>query len=105
MFRIPSMVPLLAAVALIGAAGGPVPDPPLGSHCACDRGICPLDSNGRPCSCGCALKADAQPLQRLDAMLDVPCTDGMAGPYPCRDIDLMAILPHASIGGGSGNDI
>ena len=29
----------------------------------------------------------------------------MAGPYPCRDIDLMAFLPHAEIGGGSGNDI
>ena len=29
----------------------------------------------------------------------------MAGPYPCRDIDLMAFLPHGEIGGGSGNDI
>ena len=29
----------------------------------------------------------------------------MAGPYPCRDIDLMAFLPHDDIGGGSGNDI
>jgi choice-of-anchor B domain-containing protein len=29
----------------------------------------------------------------------------MAGPYPCRDVDLMAFLPHSEIGGGSGNDI
>ena len=27
------------------------------------------------------------------------------GPIPCRDIDLMAFLPHGEIGGGSGNDI
>jgi choice-of-anchor B domain-containing protein len=94
-----------ATLAQAGGAGIPVPDPPLGSHCTCDRGICPLDSNGRPCSCGCALKADAQPLQRLDPLLDIACTDGMAGPYPCRDIDLMAFLPHSDIGGGSGNDI
>ncbi len=94
-----------AAAAVARVAGLPVPDPPLGSHCACDRGICPLDSNGRRCSCGCALKADAQPLQPLDSLLDVACTEGMAGPYPCRDIDLMAFLPHGDIGGGSGNDI
>jgi choice-of-anchor B domain-containing protein len=94
-----------AVVALARAAGIPVPDPPRGAHCDCDRGICPLDANGRRCSCGCALKADAQPVRPLDAVLDVPCTDGMAGPYPCRDIDLQAFLPHADIGGGSGNDI
>ena len=29
----------------------------------------------------------------------------MAGPYPCHDIDLLAFLPHADIGGGRGNDI
>ena len=98
---------LATVVALIVVTSGGVPfrDPPLGSHCACDRGICPLDSNGRRCSCGCALKADAQPLQQLDRLLDVSCTDGMAGPYPCSDIDLMAFLPHEEIGGGSGNDI
>jgi choice-of-anchor B domain-containing protein len=80
-------------------------DPPLGSHCSCEQGSCPLDSNGRRCSCGCALRADAERLRRLDILLDVPCTDGMAGPYPCRDIDLMAFLPHDEIGGGSGNDL
>jgi choice-of-anchor B domain-containing protein len=93
------------AVALAQVIGIPVSDPPLGSHCACDRGICPLDSNGRRCSCGCAQRADAQPLMRLESEAAVACTDGMAGPYPCRDIDLMAFLAHAEIGGGSGNDI
>ena len=49
-----------AALALARVAGIPVPDPPRGSHCACAGGICPLDKNGRRCSCGCALKGDAQ---------------------------------------------
>jgi len=94
-----------AALALARVAGIPVPDPPRGSHCACAGGICPLDANGRRCSCGCALQADWQPLQQLEPLLDAACSDGLAGPYPCRDIDLMAFLPHEAIGGGSGNDI
>ena len=93
------------AVALLVAQSPTASDPPLGSHCACDRGICPLDANGRRCSCGCAKRADAQPLQQLDSQVGVACSDGRAGLYPCRDIDLMAFLPHGEIGGGSGNDI
>jgi choice-of-anchor B domain-containing protein len=94
-----------AAAALARAAGIPVPDPPLGNHCACSNGICPLDANGRRCSCGCAHRADTQRVQQLERVLDATCTRGMAGPYPCRDVDLMAFLPHAEIGGGSGNDV
>jgi choice-of-anchor B domain-containing protein len=85
----------------------PFSDPPLGSHCLCSQGICPLDSNGRKCSCGCALRADAQPLrvQRPGSLLDAACVNGQAGPYPCSDIDLMAFVPHTQMGGGTGNDI
>src|SRR4030095_158112 len=91
------------AVALLVAQSPTPSDPPLGSHCACERGICPLDANGRRCSCGCAKRADAQPLQQLDSVAGVTCTDGMAGGYPCRDIDLMAFLPPAEIGSGHGD--
>jgi choice-of-anchor B domain-containing protein len=80
-------------------------DPPLGSHCGCSGGICPIGANGRACSCGCARRTDAQPGQALEAIADARCTDGVAGGFPCRDIDLLALLPHAEIGGGSGNDI
>lgn len=80
-------------------------DPPLGSHCPCSGGICPLDGNGRACSCGCSEAADRQPLADLAALSDIACTDGMAGPYPCNEIDLLAFLPHGEIGGGSGNDL
>ena len=33
------------------------------------------------------------------------CSAGRAGGYPCRNIDLMAALPLADIGGGEGKDI
>ena len=92
-------------LALVSAAGLSFVDPPRGSHCDCANGVCPLGANGRGCSCGCALKADALPSARLAAQPAITCTDDMAGPYPCRDIDLMAFLPAEEIGGGTGNDI
>ena len=33
------------------------------------------------------------------------CSGGMAGTYPCSNVDLMSFLALADIGGGSGNDI
>lgn len=34
-----------------------------------------------------------------------PCSAGVASGYPCRDVDLLAYMPMASIGGGTGNDV
>ncbi|MEL7450026.1 MAG: choice-of-anchor B family protein, partial [Pseudomonadota bacterium] len=34
-----------------------------------------------------------------------PCEGGFAGPYPCLNVDLAAVLPMSDIGGGEGNDI
>lgn len=44
----------------------------------------------------------AQPAAQTEA---VPCVDGFAGEYPCRQVDLQSVLPMASIGGGSGSDL
>jgi choice-of-anchor B domain-containing protein len=33
------------------------------------------------------------------------CSRGMAGPFPCRAVDLESFLPLSAIGGGQGNDI
>ena len=33
------------------------------------------------------------------------CSGGMAGTYPCRNVDLMSFLALADIGGGSANDV
>ncbi|MEU3648806.1 choice-of-anchor B family protein [Lentzea sp. NPDC034063] len=35
----------------------------------------------------------------------VPCVNGKADIYPCKNVDLLSVLPLAQIGGGNGNDI
>ena len=52
-----------------------------------------------------AFLADRQPLQRLSPLTAQPCQDGHAGQFPCKGIDLLAFLPHSTIGGSGGNDI
>ncbi len=34
-----------------------------------------------------------------------PCVDGMADIFPCSEVDLLAFVPLASMGGGSGSDL
>ncbi len=100
-----SIVVALLAFAHTGTSQSPAPEPPLADHCECADGICPLRSNGRGCSCGCAFTADAQSPQSLKAAAAEECRNGSAAGYPCHDVDLLAFLPLADIGGGSGNDI
>jgi choice-of-anchor B domain-containing protein len=35
----------------------------------------------------------------------IPCAGGMAGPFPCENVDLLAFLPVSGLGGGSGVDL
>ena len=34
-----------------------------------------------------------------------PCVDGMAGGYPCENIDLLSFMPGSALGGGDMNDV
>ena len=52
-----------------------------------------------------AFLADQEAPQNLEALAEVPCVGGFAGVYPCNNVDLLAFMPLASIGGGSGNDV
>ncbi len=56
-----------------------------------------------------AFEADRLPAQNLPAVAGkVACVAGVAGDYPCQNVDLLAFLPLADIGGGGnveGNDI
>jgi choice-of-anchor B domain-containing protein len=83
----------------------PDPEPDTGGHCACSGGVCPIGASGRGCTCGCLLKADAQEVETRRAEAAAECADGRAGAYPCHEVDLLASLPLAEIGGGHGNDI
>jgi len=40
----------------------------------------------------------------LDGAAAVPCTAGVAGPYPCENVDLLSIVPLGELGGAAGND-
>ncbi|WP_034271994.1 choice-of-anchor B family protein [Haloechinothrix halophila] len=54
-----------------------------------------------------AFMADHEPAERTAAVTgaEVPCENGMAGDYPCKNVDLQSVLPLSDIGGGNGNDI
>jgi choice-of-anchor B domain-containing protein len=43
--------------------------------------------------------------QPLTAMSSTPCVGGMAGTFPCHNIDLVSFLPLSDIGGGTVNDL
>jgi choice-of-anchor B domain-containing protein len=48
---------------------------------------------------------DLDPAPQLQRLGATPCVGGMAGPYPCSNIDLMTFLPMSSIGGGGGSSL
>lgn len=48
---------------------------------------------------------DRLPPFDLEAESEEACVQGDANGYPCRNVDLLAFLPLADIGGGSGNDV
>ena len=52
-----------------------------------------------------AFLQDKEPIQNLQPLGYTPCIGGMAGGYPCHNLDLLSFMPLSSIGGGSGNDI
>ena len=51
------------------------------------------------------LVEDALPPENLAPEHLTECVAGMAGVYPCDNVDLLEFVPLASMGGGSGNDI
>jgi choice-of-anchor B domain-containing protein len=56
-----------------------------------------------------AFMADYEPADRrapiTGTAAGVPCVNGKADIYPCKNVDLVSVLPLSSIGGGNGNDI
>jgi len=41
----------------------------------------------------------------LGIIAQTPCVNGMAGPYPCENINLLSFVENGDLGGGSMNDI
>lgn len=44
-------------------------------------------------------------LEEPEAMGATPCVGGMAGPYPCENVDLMTFMPLSTFNANSANDI
>jgi choice-of-anchor B domain-containing protein len=79
---------LLASLLILLPLGGPL----LAAHD--DEGEIGGDGpNGQPGN------------QPMVAMSLTPCVNGLAGTFPCRNVDLASFLPLSSIGGGSGSDL
>lgn len=51
-----------------------------------------------------AFLADRQLPEDRSPLALTPCVDGMAGPYPCQNVDLLSYLPLSIFAAGAGND-
>src|SRR5437762_1399147 len=68
------------------------------------------DKSGEPAKAGqppdgYRYTPDPGALPQRDRLSAIPCVGGMAGPYPCKSVDLMAFLPLNTIGGGNGSSL
>lgn len=41
----------------------------------------------------------------FESVSSTPCSGGLAGTFPCSNVDLLAYIPHGDLGGMNGNDI
>lgn len=94
-FRVPILICLALATGWLGTAGlsAQTPDEPAPT---------PTPTLTRSHQ---GMIEDRQAPWDLEALSAVPCQDGFADIYPCRNVDLLSVLPLGQIGGGSGNDI
>jgi choice-of-anchor B domain-containing protein len=65
----------------------------------------PVQEPQKPPRCPYRHSPDADALPAPQPLGATPCVGGMAGPYPCSNVDLMSFLPMAQIGGGGGSSL
>ncbi len=89
-----SLVPVaVLALAIPGTASGAV---------AQDSGGDPPDGKGAFLS---GEELGELPGAATSSLGPAECSDGMAGPFPCENVDLESVVSLAELGGGNGNDI
>ncbi len=94
----------LVAFLLIFAVGSAVMAQPIAQD-AIQAAAPKEDKVNRETAVMQAFLQDRQPAENLTPLAETPCVAGNAGSYPCDNIDLLAFMPLASIGGGEGSDI
>lgn len=80
----------LAALSLLTFAPGPSP------ATAQEERIRQIDA---------MIRQDLQGPLFTESMGPVECRDGFAGPFPCKNVDLLSFTTIGELGGGTGNDI
>ncbi|MEM9055869.1 MAG: choice-of-anchor B family protein [Pseudomonadota bacterium] len=100
----PRVTPLLVS-ALLGAGAAWACPTPVDSDSRYNRipQMSVVTPRAQPGDTVVPLPRATVPLRSPEAA--TPCVDGFAGPYPCQNVDLAAIVPLSDIGGGEGNDI
>jgi choice-of-anchor B domain-containing protein len=61
--------------------------------------------DAQPPLCGPRHTPDPGEVPQLERLPMTPCVGGMAGIYPCNNVDLMAFMPMSTIGGGGGSSL
>ncbi len=75
------------------------------AHCGTSVGPCRCNQYCQKTNCGLCRGAAAALAVEPPAQGATACADGLAGAYPCYNVDLLSFLPLSAIGGGMGNDI
>jgi choice-of-anchor B domain-containing protein len=102
----PAVMLLLLAVIFIGLNAQAAALPPIECESEVADGTCmPIQEDPLVAQKFAYYLKDYEPTHNLEAKALTPCVAGFAGSYPCSNVDLMAFMPLANIGGGQGNDI
>lgn len=71
-----------------------------------DNLVCTAPGSAVMPPCHLNVLLDRQPAQKLEAISDAPCIDGLAaGTYLCDNVDLLALMPLQDLGSSSGSDL
>ncbi len=92
-----TLVALMLTIALLAHGAAP-------SYAGFDAQA-PVEENDPSAELRGRFLADQEPARSSEPMALTPCVSGMAGSYPCSNIDLGAFLPNATIGGGNASSI
>lgn len=81
---------------------------PLDAHCVDGMGVSRSCMTIDPFIYLRDVSSDAKSVDEvldIEPRFDIPCQNGAADLFACRDVDLLAFLPLNDIGGGNGNDL
>ena len=99
--EVPTPTPTVTPLSGIGLESNPAPNPPSEATATTDA-----ESDTEPKAGAAPPSDDAEAgASAVEERQTLECQNGMAGPFPCENIDLESALPLAGAGVGTGNDV